>query len=66
METAPDKKALPFLIVQDLSKRFGPTWALARATFSVERGQLALLTGDNGSGKTTLRNSGEPPSMATI
>ena len=40
--------------VEDLSKRFGPDWALARATFTLERGQLALLTGSNGSGKTTL------------
>jgi ABC-2 type transport system ATP-binding protein len=40
--------------VESLSKRFGAEWALARATFSVERGKLALLTGPNGSGKTTL------------
>jgi heme ABC exporter ATP-binding subunit CcmA len=44
----------PFLLVQDLSKRFGAEWALTRASFSLERGRLALLTGDNGSGKTTL------------
>ena len=44
----------PFVVVQDLSKRFGARWALARASFSVERGNLVLLTGANGSGKTTL------------
>ena len=44
----------PFVFVENLSKRFGPDWALARASFTVERGKLALLTGDNGSGKTTL------------
>jgi ABC-type multidrug transport system ATPase subunit len=44
----------PIVFVEDLSKRFGAEWALARATFSVERGKLALLTGANGSGKTTL------------
>lgn len=43
-----------FVSVQNLSKRFGPDWALSRASFTVERGKLALLTGDNGSGKTTL------------
>jgi ABC-type multidrug transport system ATPase subunit len=43
-----------FVFVEDLSKRFGNDWALARASFTLERGQMALLTGDNGSGKTTL------------
>lgn len=44
----------PFVFVEDLSKRFGADWALARASFTLERGHVALLTGDNGSGKTTL------------
>jgi ABC-type multidrug transport system ATPase subunit len=44
----------PFVFVENLSKRFGSEWALARASFTLERGTLALLTGDNGSGKTTL------------
>src|SRR5436189_1155647 len=44
----------PFVFVENLSKKFDAEWALARASFAVERGQLALLTGDNGSGKTTL------------
>lgn len=44
----------PVVFVEDLSKKFGAEWALARASFSVERGKLALLTGPNGSGKTTL------------
>lgn len=44
----------PFVFVENLSKRFGGDWALARASFTLERGRLALLTGDNGSGKTTL------------
>ncbi len=43
-----------FVFVEDVSKRFGLEWALARATFTVARGKMALLTGDNGSGKTTL------------
>lgn len=43
-----------FVVVENLSKRFGAAWALARASFTVQRGRMALLTGDNGSGKTTL------------
>ena len=46
----------PLIFVKDLSKRFGPDWALARASFHLEGGKLALLTGANGSGKTTLIN----------
>ena len=52
LEPATRGKAL--VRVQDLSKRFGPDWALARASFTVLGGELALLTGPNGSGKTTL------------
>jgi heme exporter protein A len=40
--------------IDDVSKRFGPRWALARLTFKLERGRSLLLTGHNGSGKTTL------------
>lgn len=54
MVTESSKGGEPFVFVEDLSKRFGPEWALARASFTVDRGQLALLTGSNGSGKTTL------------
>lgn len=46
--------ARPFVSVEALSKRFGSEWALARATFVLDRGGMALLTGSNGSGKTTL------------
>jgi len=42
------------LLVEDVSKRFGADWALVRASFSLSRGTMALLTGPNGSGKTTL------------
>ena len=38
----------------DVSKRYGRRWALARVSFSLERGASLLLTGHNGSGKTTL------------
>ncbi len=40
--------------IQDVSKRYGPRWALARLTFTLERGRSLLLTGHNGSGKSTL------------
>jgi len=39
---------------QDVSKRFGRTWAVARLSFALPLGQSLLLTGHNGSGKTTL------------
>lgn len=42
------------LLVEEVSKRFGADWALVRASFSLNRGAMALLTGPNGSGKTTL------------
>jgi len=42
------------LDVQDVSKRFGAHWALARVSFQVPLGGALLLTGHNGSGKTTL------------
>jgi heme exporter protein A len=42
------------LDVQDVSKRFGAHWALARLSFQLRRGGALLLTGHNGSGKTTL------------
>jgi len=40
--------------VNDVSKRYGKRWALARLSFTVQSGRSLLLTGSNGSGKTTL------------
>jgi heme exporter protein A len=40
--------------IDDVSKRYGPRWAVARLSFTLERGGALLLTGHNGSGKTTL------------
>jgi heme exporter protein A len=42
------------LIVDDLSRRFGARWAVARASFTLPAGEALMLTGHNGSGKTTL------------
>ncbi len=46
--------ATPALEIYDVSKRFGPRWAVARLSYSLPVGQSLLLTGHNGSGKTTL------------
>ncbi len=40
--------------IRDVSKRFGPRWALARLSYTLPVGRSLLLTGHNGSGKTTL------------
>lgn len=40
--------------LDDVSKRYGPRWALSRLTFSLPKGGALMLTGHNGSGKTTL------------
>ncbi len=45
----------PFAVeVNDVSKRYGKRWALARLSFALQQGGSLLLTGSNGSGKTTL------------
>lgn len=45
---------IPALEVHDVSKRFGPRWAVARLSYRLPQGKSLLLTGHNGSGKTTL------------
>ena len=42
------------LQTQELTRRYGRTVALDRATLSVEKGQIFGLVGRNGAGKTTL------------
>jgi heme exporter protein A len=44
----------PAIEVLDVSKRFGPRWAVARLSYKLPQGKSLLLTGHNGSGKTTL------------
>ncbi len=45
---------IPALEIRDVSKRFGPRWAVARLSYTLPAGRSLLLTGHNGSGKTTL------------
>lgn len=42
------------LKVQNISRRFGPMFALADITFTARRGEILGLIGPNGAGKTTL------------
>jgi len=42
------------LVVDDLARRFGRRWAVARIHFALPAGQACMVTGANGSGKTTL------------
>lgn len=44
----------PALELNDVSRRYGRRWAVARLSFSLPAGGSLLLTGHNGSGKTTL------------
>ena len=40
--------------VREVSKNFGPTIALDRVSFSINRGEIRGLVGENGSGKSTI------------
>lgn len=44
----------PMIVVDGVAKRFGGTVAIERATFTVNRGEFAVLIGPSGSGKSTL------------
>lgn len=46
--------APPALVLDDVSRRYGRRWALARLSYTLPAGRSLLLTGHNGSGKTTL------------
>lgn len=44
----------PLLVVEGLTKAFGPQAVLDGVTFSVDRGELVCLNGGNGAGKSTI------------
>ena len=44
---------VPFLRLEDLSKRFGATLAVDHVSLALERGEILALLGPSGSGKTT-------------
>ena len=45
---------MPLLQVENLTRSFGSTRALADATLCIERGEIVALMGANGAGKSTL------------
>ena len=45
---------MPLLHIENLTRSFGATRALARIDLSVERGEIVALMGANGAGKSTL------------
>jgi ABC-2 type transport system ATP-binding protein len=46
--------ATPMIEVEEVTKRFGETQALAGVSLSVQQGRVLALLGPNGAGKTTL------------
>lgn len=44
----------PFVVIENVTKRFGAKTALKEFTWSLPRGQISGLLGPNGAGKTTL------------
>jgi branched-chain amino acid transport system ATP-binding protein len=57
------------LQIENVSRSFGPLWAVRNVSLTVERGELLGLIGPNGAGKSTLYNliAGVlPPTKGTI
>src|SRR5262245_216819 len=54
MSYLPGSSEDSFVVVRDLTKRYGRVTALSGAAFSIRAGEVLGLIGPNGSGKTTL------------
>lgn len=54
--TINDVSSMTLLAVQNLSRAFGSTLALADASLTIDRGEIVALMGANGAGKSTLVN----------
>lgn len=50
-------KTAPFVILENITKKYGETTALANITMLIERGEVLGVLGPNGAGKTTLVSS---------
>jgi ABC-2 type transport system ATP-binding protein len=48
------EQGAPALLVQNLGKRYGRTWAVENLSFQVSSGEIVGLVGPNGAGKTTV------------
>ena len=50
----PARPITDLVVIDDVSKRFGPTQALSHVTLSMRAGEVHALMGENGAGKSTL------------